>query len=158
MTDRASFWQRLWTPLVASPLGSAVVRHLSQPLDRALLQLTRGRVTASQLLYPTLLLTTIGAKSGQPRDTPLIFFRDGARIVLIGSNYGGTRHPGWYHNLRANPYALVTLGGSTRPCLAREVLGAEREELWRRAVAYYPGFAVYQRRAGERLIPIIVLE
>lgn len=158
MSTRASWWQRLWTPYLASAAGRAGIRYVAQPLDRLLLPLTRGRLTFSRIFYPTLLLTTTGARSGLPRDTPLIFFRDGGRIVLVASNYGGERHPAWYHNLRAHPRAVVTLGGRTAPHLAREAAGPERDELWRKAVAFYGGYAAYQRRAGPRRIPIMLLE
>jgi deazaflavin-dependent oxidoreductase (nitroreductase family) len=158
MATRANLWQRLWTPLLAAAPGRALIRYIVQPIDRALLPLTKGRLTISRLLYPTLLLTTTGARSGQPRATPLIYFRDGGRIVLLASNYGEARHPAWYHNLRATPRVLVTLDGASAPYLAREAEGAEREELWRRALAFYGGYAAYSRRAGGRRIPVVVLE
>jgi deazaflavin-dependent oxidoreductase (nitroreductase family) len=158
MATRASLWQRLWTPLLAAAAGRALIRYIAQPIDRALLPLTKGRLTISRLLYPTLLLTTTGARSGQPRATPLIYFRDGGRIVLMASNFGEARHPAWYHNLRATPRALVTADGATAPYLAREAEGAEREELWRKALAFYGGYEAYSRRAGGRRIPIMVLE
>lgn len=158
MSTRASWWQRLWTPFFASAPGRATIRLIVQPLDRVLLPLTRGRFTVGRLIYPTMLLHTVGAKSGQPRETPLIFFRDGARIVLVASNFGGERHPAWYYNLRASPRAAVTLDGATRPYLAHEAEGAEREALWRTAVAFYGGYESYQRRAGARRIPVMVLE
>jgi deazaflavin-dependent oxidoreductase (nitroreductase family) len=158
MSTRASLWQRLWTPLLAAAAGRALIRYIAQPIDRALLPLTKGRLTISRLLYPTLLLTTTGARSGQPRATPLIYFRDGGRIVLMASNFGEARHPAWYHNLRATPRALVTADGATAPYLAREAEGAEREELWRKALAFYGGYEAYSRRAGGRRIPIMVLE
>ncbi|GAB4441073.1 MAG: nitroreductase/quinone reductase family protein [Chloroflexi bacterium OHK40] len=158
MQDHAAWWRRIWTPFFASAPGRAFIRYVAQPADRLLLPLTRGRFTLSRLVYPTLLLTTIGAKSGRPRATPLIYFRDGPRIVLVASNYGGARHPAWYHNLRTTPRATVTLEGATRPYLAHEASGAERAELWRKAVAFYGGYATYQRCAGPRQIPIMVLE
>lgn len=158
MSNRAGWWQRLWTPLLAAAPGRALIRYVAQPLDRVLLPLTGGRFTFSRIIFPTLMLTTTGAKSGQPRDTPLIFFRDGERIVLVASNYGDERHPAWYHNLRANPRATVTLDGRAAPYLAREAEGAERDELWRKAVAFYDGYSAYQRRAAPRRIPVIVLE
>jgi deazaflavin-dependent oxidoreductase (nitroreductase family) len=158
MSTRANLWQRLWTPLLTTALGRALIRHIARPIDRALLPLTKGRLTFSRLFYPTLLLTTTGARSGQPRSTPLIYFRDGTAMVLVASNYGEPRHPAWYHNLRATPRALVTADGATAPYLAREAEGAEREELWRKALAFYGGYEAYSRRAGGRRIPIMVLD
>jgi F420H(2)-dependent quinone reductase len=152
-----NWWRRIWTPIFASSSGAAFIRYAIQPLDRLLLQFTRGRCSIAALLYPTLILTTIGARSGQPRSVPLSFMPDGDQIVLIASNFGGTRNPAWYSNLRANPRADVTFRGRTRTFIAHEAGGIERDELWRRAVAYYPGYQAYQRRTGGRIIPIIVL-
>lgn len=151
-------WRRAWATLLATRFGAEFIRYVAQPIDRLLLPLSRGRVTLSSLLYPTLMLTTVGAKSGLPRQVPLIFFVDDRRIILVASNFGGVSHPAWYHNLRANPRASVLFAGRERAYHAREAGGIEHAELWRRAVAYYPGFAAYQRRTGGRQIPIMVLE
>jgi F420H(2)-dependent quinone reductase len=121
-----------------------------------LIRLSRGRLSVA-IGMPRLILTTIGAKSGQARTTPLIYLPDGERVVLVASNGGSLRHPGWYYNLRANPQATLLIDGRTATYRAREADGAERAELWRRAVAFYPGYAVYQRRAGGRAIPVLVL-
>ena len=141
----------------ATRFGAWFVRTCIQPLDRLLLWLTGGRIGIVSLFYPTLILITTGARSGAKRRTPLIFLPDGNRIVLVASNFGRDRHPGWYYNLRANPQAQVNMYGHLFECRAREVSGIEYLELWERAVRYYPGFAVYARRAG-RTIPIVVLE
>jgi deazaflavin-dependent oxidoreductase (nitroreductase family) len=158
MSNRAGWWRRLWTPFFAAAPGRALIRYIAQPIDRVLLPLTRGRFTFSRIVYPTLLLTTIGAKSGQPRETPLIYFRHGERIVLVASNFGGERHPAWYYNLRKHPRATVTLGGHAAPYLAREAAAPERDALWREAVAFYAGYEAYARRAAPRTIPVMVLE
>jgi deazaflavin-dependent oxidoreductase (nitroreductase family) len=102
-------------------------------------------------------LSTIGAKSGQLRTVPLIGISDGDKVVLIASNWGRKRHPAWYHNLRANPEATLSIQGRTGTYIAHETTGGEREEYWRRAVDLYAGYAAYQRRAGGRRIPVMVL-
>ena len=66
-------------------------------------------------------------------------------------------NPGWYYNLRANPKAKLTIEGETKAYLAREAEGTEREAAWAKAVQMYAGFNVYQKRAGERKIPVILL-
>jgi deazaflavin-dependent oxidoreductase (nitroreductase family) len=76
----------------------------------------------------------------------------------MASNYGSTSHPAWYHNLRANPACTITRGGREQPYIAREAEGAEREELWRRAVVFYSGYRTYQIRAEGRRVPVMVLE
>ena len=74
-------------------------------VDRPLLRLTRGRLSFASG-YPVLLLTTTGAKSGRSRTIPLLYVEWGDGIAIIGTRFGSTRHPGWYHNLRADPEDL----------------------------------------------------
>lgn len=152
-----NWWRRIWAPILALPIGKALARYIVLPMDQALLPLTRGRVSLSALLYPTLLLTTIGARSGQTRTVPLLFLHHGEQLVLIASNYGSTRHPAWYFNLRANPVAQTTYRGRTRTFVAHEASGVEYDELWQRAVAYYPAYQAYRRSTAGRPIPIMVL-
>ena len=78
-------------------------------------------------------------------------------MVLIASNFGRAHHPGWYHNLRANPQATLATGGQSRTYVAREATGPEREVYWRKAVDLNPGYAAYEARTGGREIPVIVL-
>jgi deazaflavin-dependent oxidoreductase (nitroreductase family) len=125
-------------------------------IDRVLLRLSRGHISVT-LGQPMGLLTTIGAKSGQPRTTPLFYTVDGDTIILIASNGGQPRHPAWCYNLRANPEVTFLHGGTERTYVAREVTGDEREALWRKAARRYPGYNVYQRRAGGREIPVFLL-
>ncbi len=128
-------------------------------LDRAALKLSRGRYTAAGPLtgLPVVTLNTIGAKSGLPRSVPLIGIPDGDRIVLIGSNFGQSRHAAWYYNLKAHPQTTLTINNQTLPYVAREAEGEERERYYRQAVALYPGYADYRQRAGARQIPVMVL-
>ncbi|OAN47245.1 hypothetical protein A6A03_00425 [Chloroflexus islandicus] len=150
-------FQLIIARLSATRPGAWFVRTCVQPLDRLVLRVTGGRMGVVSLVYPTLVLITTGARSGVQRRTPLLFLPDGNRVVLVASNFGRDRHPGWYYNLRANPQAQVNIYGHTFTCWAREATGIEYLELWKRAVRYYPGFAVYARRAG-RTVPIMVLD
>ncbi|MFQ5946362.1 MAG: nitroreductase family deazaflavin-dependent oxidoreductase [Anaerolineae bacterium] len=143
--------------LASSRPGTWLFLHVFPHIDRPLLRLSGGRLSLS-LGQPILLLTTRGARTGQPRSSPLMYVADGERVALIASNGGRPRHPAWYHNLRANPEATLTLRGETRRYRAREAAGAERQRLWAKAVGQYLGYATYQRRAGERPIPVMVLE
>lgn len=77
-----------------------------------------------------LLLTTTGARSGQPHTTPMIYREDGTRLVVFAANGGAENNPGWYHNLLANPLALAEVGKETYQVTAAEAEGAERERLW----------------------------
>ncbi len=151
------WWKRLAFALGASPVGGWFFINVATPIDRLLLRLTGGRLSTTLGTLPTLILTTTGAKSGQPRAAPLVYLPDGARVILIASRGGDTRHTGWYHNLRANPEASLLINGHTARYRAQEATGTERDELWRRAVALYPGYATYQQRCGARRIPVLIL-
>jgi deazaflavin-dependent oxidoreductase (nitroreductase family) len=104
------------------------------------------------------MLTTTGAKTGQPRTLPILGLPDGEALIVIASNFGRPRHPSWYHNLRANPRAKVVFEGTTRQVEARELTGSERDEAYARAEGIYPGFTLYTGWAGDREIPVLRLE
>ncbi|BBZ48410.1 nitroreductase family deazaflavin-dependent oxidoreductase [Mycobacterium heidelbergense] len=103
-----------------------------------------------------LLLTTTGAKSGQPRVSPLAYFRIDGRLIVVGSFAGAPVNPAWVHNLRANPRAHVEVGTNTFDVTARELSAAEREELFPKVTAAAPGFAEYQSKTS-RVIPLFEL-
>ncbi len=120
------------------------------------MRLSRGRVS-SLLLVPPVLLHTVGAKSGQPRVTPLTYFTDDDRVVLMASNYGGPRHPAWYHNVRANPLVRLQAGGATGTYRGDEASGSERQRLWNLAKRHSPNYARYEETTrGVRQIPVMV--
>lgn len=128
-------------------------------IDRPVFQLTGGKHTFASLVtgLPVVMLTTAGAKSGKKRTLPLLGLPDGERTVVIASNYGQLQHPSWYYNLLAHPEAEISVHGETWRVVAHEAEGEERERLWRRGLRVYPGWSGYERRAGERGIPVIVL-
>jgi deazaflavin-dependent oxidoreductase (nitroreductase family) len=82
----------------------------------------------------------------------------GSAIAVMASKAGQPTHPAWFHNLKANPDTTVQIGSELRRVRARVAGTEERERLWRRFVAIYPGSEAYQRNAGDRQIPIVVLE
>jgi deazaflavin-dependent oxidoreductase (nitroreductase family) len=104
-----------------------------------------------------LLLTTIGAKSGQSRVSPLAYFRIDGRLIIIGSFAGADVNPAWVHNLRANPSAHVEIGNESSDVTARELPSAERDELFARITAAAPGFGEYQAKTA-RVIPVFELQ
>jgi F420H(2)-dependent quinone reductase len=141
-----------------SKAGTWYYIHVATPVDRVLLPLSGGRISASPGQQIGL-LETVGARSGEPRKTPLLYLRDGDRVVLIASMGGAPRHPAWLHNLRAYPKVRFTgPGGLTGEYTAREAEGPERDRLWAEAVDYYAGYDTYCERAGSRVIPVVVLE
>jgi deazaflavin-dependent oxidoreductase (nitroreductase family) len=99
-----------------------------------------------------LLLTTTGARSGQPRTTPMMYMTDGDRLVVYASNIGAKSHPAWYRNLVAHPEVRVEVGADRFDAVAVVTSGEERERLWR----LFP-FPEHQGRT-ERQIPVVALE
>ena len=109
-------------------------------------------------LLPTLLLTTTGRKSGEPRALPLIYGEAGGAYVIIASKGGLPNHPIWYLNLQANPDCELLVGPEVVSARARVAEGAERERLWKQMAEVYPPYNEYQERAGGRTIPVVVLD
>jgi deazaflavin-dependent oxidoreductase (nitroreductase family) len=105
----------------------------------------------------TLLLTTKGRRSGEPRDVALNYVREGHSYVVIASYAGEDRDPAWWRNLKAAPDAEVTVAGTRVKVRARESEGAERERLWSRIVEKDPAYDEYQRRTNRR-IAVVALE
>lgn len=106
---------------------------------------------------PRLLLTTRGARSGQPRTTPMMYILDGDRLLVIASNAGAQKHPDWYRNLLAHPEVTVEFKTEIFNATAIVIEGAERERLWNKIVEQAPFFAEHQAKIT-RQIPIIALE
>ncbi|HEY3109746.1 MAG TPA: nitroreductase family deazaflavin-dependent oxidoreductase [Chloroflexota bacterium] len=123
---------------------------------RALFRATGGRLGGSTFGIPTLLLTTTGRKTGQPRTWPLGYIADGDRLVVIGSIGGAPKHPAWYLNLRDNPRVTVEVGSDRRPMVAETATGAERQRLWNEFVRRYPRYGDYQKKTS-REIPVVIL-
>jgi deazaflavin-dependent oxidoreductase (nitroreductase family) len=129
-------------------------------VDKALLRRTENRHSLSQLLtgLPTMIVTTIGAKSGLARSLPLAAIPDGECFYLIGSNFGGERHPAWVYNLRAHPQVQITVWGETRTYTVQETEGEVYERGWYLGDAYFAGYRKYRRRVRNRRIPVFLLE
>jgi deazaflavin-dependent oxidoreductase (nitroreductase family) len=136
-------------------LSSRILRHL----DRALLRASFGRYTISTHLagVPTLFLTTTGARSGRPRTVQLIAVPAGDDLAVIGSDFGGRKHPGWVHNLDADPRATASYRDRSVEVTAQELTGPEADAVWARGRTLNPGFADYPRRAAGRRIRVFRL-
>jgi F420H(2)-dependent quinone reductase len=137
-------------------LPAGTLRALGK-LNVPIYRLTRGRVLGKVGSAPVLLLTSTGRRTGQPRTAPVLFLRDGERLVVIGSNAGNTHAPAWSHNLKAHPDAEIEIRGERRLVRARVTEGEERAELWRKMNAQYGGFDDYEQRTS-RDIAVFVLE
>ena len=118
---------------------------------------TGGKVGGQFDGAPLILLHSTGAKSGQDRVAPVMYLADGDDLVVFASKAGADTNPDWFHNLKANPDTRVEIGPDTVAVRARVAEGEERDRLFDRQKAAYPGFADYE--AGtDRVIPVVVLE
>lgn len=106
---------------------------------------------------PTLLLTTIGRKSGEPRPAPLIYGTSGDALVVVGAKGGLPDHPHWYRNLVANADCDVQVGDRSIRARAREATGTERARLWQQMSRLFPPYLAYQRGTA-RVLPVVVLD
>lgn len=155
----AGIFHRFMRKVAANNFASTALTRTLPATDRLVYRLTRGRRTWTNLVsgLPVVTLTTTGAASGIPRTTMVLAIPDGENIAAIASNYGKPVNPGWCANLRKNPDAKVTESRTVRRVRADEVHGLERERIWETAMAVFPGFAAYERKAHPRLIPVFVL-
>ncbi|MDT5219398.1 MAG: hypothetical protein QOF15_1503 [Mycobacterium sp.] len=116
-----------------------------------------GKVGGQFANADILLLNTTGAKSGQPRLSPLAYFRIDGKLIIIGSFAGADVNPAWVHNLRANPRARIEVGAETYDVTARELTPRERDDNFAKISAASPGFADYQAKTS-RVIPLFELQ
>ena len=107
---------------------------------------------------PTLLLTTIGRKSGNESVMPLLYGKVDDGYAIIASKGGDPKHPGWYHNIRAQGEIKAQVASDVFQAKTRVAAGGEREAIWEQMVAMYPPFGDYQVKAGDREIPVVFLE
>lgn len=135
-------------------------RHSAHHLDRATAKLTGGRTLSSMLAgIPEIMLTTTGARSGEPRTVPLVGLNVDGDIAIVGTRFGSEQHPGWYHNLMKDPHAEVEVNGTRTPVVARSVPdGPEYDRIMALADSVYAGYAKYRVRIKGRRIPVFVLE
>jgi deazaflavin-dependent oxidoreductase (nitroreductase family) len=118
---------------------------------------TNGAEGAELRGRPVIVLTSVGARTGKLRKTPLMRVEHGGRYAVVASLGGAPRHPLWYWNLKANPHVELQDRDVRRDYTAREVFGDEKGEWWQRAVETWPDYAKYQEKT-DRVIPVFVLE
>lgn len=123
--------------------------------NRALIEQFRRTGTAPEG-RALLLLTTTGARTGQPRTTPMMFIRDDGHLYVVASNAGAPRHPDWFHNLVAHPTVTVEIEGETYEATANVPEGTDREQLFDSIADRYPFFRDHQS-AITRRIPVVEL-
>jgi deazaflavin-dependent oxidoreductase (nitroreductase family) len=149
------WWERWLERVAATTPGGWFFVNVANPLDRFLLRRTRGRFSVA-LGQPVLLITVKGARSGKPRQTPLLYLANGDNLVVVASKAGSATHPAWYHNVKANPTVDILARGRSGRYVGHEAEGEERARLWEEVNDLYAGYDVYQQRAGTRRIPVMV--
>jgi len=116
----------------------------------------KGKVGGQFEGAPLLLLHSTGAKSGEERVNPIMYQQVGSDMAVFASKAGAPTNPDWYHNLKANPRATVEVGTDTVQVTARVAEADERDRIWTKQQADYPGFADYEK-ATTREIPVVIL-
>lgn len=136
-----------WQNVDYSLLGEDHVRRYQE---------TDGAVGYEWNGAPSLLLTTTGRKSGEPRISPLIFGRDGKDYLIVASVGGMPNHPAWYLNLEADPHASIQVRAEHLDVVARTASPEEKPRLWKIVNEVWPNYDVYQSRT-DRVIPVVIL-
>lgn len=158
MNVRPNASQKLIHRFLMMKSVSTFLGNVLHRADAFLLHLTNDRHTFTGFVgLPIIQLTTIGAKTGKLRTSPLVGLMDGNKIALIASGFGHAHNPGWYFNLKAHPECVVRFNGMTKTFIARETDGDEREKYWQLALSYYAGYERYRARV-RRKIPVMVLD
>lgn len=143
-----------------TPAVSWLSARVLPTLDRLVLRFTDGRTSLSEIAAgtPVIVLTTRGARSGEPRTSHLLGIPVGDTLALIGTNFAEAQTPSWVHNLLVNPRATVTYRRSRVVVSAREVSGPEYEQVYAAASLIYPGYVAYRTRLTAREPKVFVLE
>lgn len=150
--------------MAASPprgLNSPQTKHIIKWMSRAntfLYKKTNGRVGGKFLKgAPVALLTTTGRKTGEPRVSPLLYLREGNRVILVASQGGAATNPMWYLNLKANPTVTIQIKDEVLHLTARDATEQEKSEYWPKLVAMYSSFDDYQSWT-DRIIPVVICD
>ena len=137
--------------MAGSPLFAKVGPKFAPRMDRLVYKLSGGRVMASKSMLPMIMLTATGAKSGQPRTTPLATFPMDGDLVVVGSNFGQATHPAWSANLIAHPDARVSYEGEEFAVHAHRLTADEKADVWPRLIGMWPLFDQYAETSGRDL-------
>jgi deazaflavin-dependent oxidoreductase (nitroreductase family) len=133
----------------------------SSKVHVALYRRTGGKIGGHLPGWPEARIALVehtGARSGAKRTSPLMYHEDGDAIAVVASKAGQPTHPAWFHNLKANPDTTIQIGSVVREVRARVATDEDRDRLWPKFVAFYPGYDFFQRNAKGRKIPIVILD
>jgi deazaflavin-dependent oxidoreductase (nitroreductase family) len=136
----------------------AIYRRVGPKIDPWLLKVTGGRIATRLYGFPTLVLFTTGAKSGQRRQTPLFYVRDGDAFAIVGTNFGTEHHPAWTNNLTKTPAAEIAVGQESLAVDAKLADDATFERLWPKFSAIYGGYDAYLERLTHRKPRMFVMQ
>lgn len=135
-------------------VGVLTIGRLFSPLQRRLYRMTAGRITLTGGA-PVLLLTTTGRRSGLPRTVPLLYVRDGERLVVCNVNPGFERPNPWTLNLRAHARAQVQVGAETFAVTSREATREELDRYWPRLTRLWPAYETFFDDGGRRSVFVL---
>ncbi|HYC55393.1 MAG TPA: nitroreductase family deazaflavin-dependent oxidoreductase [Candidatus Binatia bacterium] len=156
MTSAAKTPPKPFTP-TQEKIAKPIIRVMSA-VNTWMYRASGGRLGARWMYgAPVMLMTTIGRKSGQPRTVPLLYLRDGERIIIVGSQGGMSKDPLWVANVAANPNVEVEIGSVRRKMRARRGSAEEKARYWPDLCRMYPDYGDYQSRTT-RDIPVLILE
>jgi deazaflavin-dependent oxidoreductase (nitroreductase family) len=148
--------EALMERVLMSPVGYQYILRVAPRIDKVLIPRTNGRLSSAGI-NAVGLVTTTGAKSGQPRTHPLTLIDDSDGLVAIGSNYGRPKHPAWSTNLLAHPECTVEFMGPPAKYRAELLTGDARAAAWATAVDFYAGYELYSARCAPREIRVFRL-
>jgi deazaflavin-dependent oxidoreductase (nitroreductase family) len=135
---------------------SVALQNAVTAVHSLLYRLSNGVIGGTLANSPVLLLTTTGRRSGKQRTVPLLYLPDGRNFVLVASNGGAVRHPNWWLNLQTTAEAWIQIKRIRRRVKAEQASAAEKQRLWPRLTAMYPGYKRYQE-ITDRDIPVVIL-
>ena len=137
--------------MAASPSFARVAPSVVPRLDRLVHRLTGGRTTMSAGMVPTVILTTTGSRSGEPRTVPLACVPEGDVLYVVGSNFGRANHPAWSTNLIRTPQAKASFVGDDYNVVAHLLSPKDKAEMWPRLIDAWPAYDNYVERSGRDL-------
>ena len=148
--------EALFERFAMSRAGNQFALHLAPRIDKVLIPRTKGRLSAMGF-DKVGLVTSTGAKSGQPRTHPLTLIDDSDGLLAIGSNYGRAGHPAWSANLLAHPECTVEFMGPPARYRAELLAGDARASAWATAIDFYAGYERYRASCAPREIRVFRL-
>jgi deazaflavin-dependent oxidoreductase (nitroreductase family) len=164
MSSAADVLRAALAPVSRTRAWRWIARTALPAMERFASRVSGGRVQLTAFLVPSLVLRTIGAKSGEPRDAPLMYTADGhGRAIVAGTNWAGAKHPAWTTNLLAHPDAEINVRGRRMAVHASLIPDDERDATWTLMEAQLPDYRLYERDSGRtarifRLTPVRYLD